>query len=101
MTLSDWTAVWGTALGPLRMDKKHWAIDWVIVGGESGPRARPMKLEWVRAIREDCRERGTAFFFKQTGAVLARELGLVDRAGADPTEWPRSLADLTVREFPR
>lgn len=44
-------------------------IDWVIVGGESGPRARPMKQEWVEAIRDRCASTGTAFFFKQWGGV--------------------------------
>ena len=42
-------------------------ISWVIVGGESGPRCRPMKPEWVRHIRDQCKETGVAFFFKQWG----------------------------------
>jgi protein gp37 len=42
-------------------------IDWVIVGGESGARARPMKPEWVRSIQEQVNEQGAAFFFKQWG----------------------------------
>lgn len=42
-------------------------IHWVIVGGESGPKARPMKPEWVDSIREQCEEAGVAFFFKQWG----------------------------------
>jgi protein gp37 len=44
-------------------------IDWVIVGGESGPRARPMKREWVTSILRQCRAAGAAFFFKQWGGV--------------------------------
>jgi protein gp37 len=44
-------------------------IDWVIVGGESGPGARPMQPQWVRSIREQCRARGVPFFFKQWGGV--------------------------------
>ncbi|HVJ42370.1 MAG TPA: phage Gp37/Gp68 family protein [Dongiaceae bacterium] len=43
-------------------------ISWVIVGGESGPKARPMRIEWVRSIREQCSEAGTSFFFKQWGS---------------------------------
>lgn len=43
-------------------------IDWVIVGGESGHGARPMKIEWVRRIQEQCREQRIDFFFKQWGA---------------------------------
>jgi protein gp37 len=44
-------------------------LHWVIVGGESGPGARPMKREWVRDIRRQCRAAGVAFFFKQWGGV--------------------------------
>lgn len=42
-------------------------IHWVIVGGESGPKARPMKKEWVEAIQVQCEDQGAAFFFKQWG----------------------------------
>lgn len=42
-------------------------IDWVIVGGESGPNARPMHPDWARSIRDQCAAAGTAFFFKQHG----------------------------------
>ena len=42
-------------------------IHWVIVGGESGPKARPMKLEWVENIRQQCEEQNVQFFFKQWG----------------------------------
>jgi protein gp37 len=42
-------------------------IDWVIVGGESGPGARPCHPDWVRSIRDQCKNTGTAFFFKQWG----------------------------------
>jgi len=44
-------------------------IDWAIVGGESGPRARPMKREWVTSILRQCRAAKVAFFFKQWGGV--------------------------------
>jgi protein gp37 len=43
-------------------------IDWVIVGGESGHRARPMNIEWARSVRDQCRNAGVSFFFKQWGA---------------------------------
>jgi len=43
------------------------AADWVIVGGESGPCARPMNLDWARSIRDQCAEYGIPFFFKQVG----------------------------------
>src|SRR5258708_30432445 len=44
-------------------------ISWVIVGGESGPRARPMQQEWVTSIRDQCLDAGVPFFFKQWGGV--------------------------------
>jgi protein gp37 len=50
-------------------------IDWVIVGGESGPRARPMREEWVLSIRDQCRKQKVAFFFKQWGGVRKHETG--------------------------
>ena len=53
-------------LGPLRLDLRD--IHWVIVGGESGPRARRMDPAWARGIREQCQDAGVAFFFKQWGA---------------------------------
>ena len=43
-------------------------IDWAIVGGESGHKARPMKVEWIDEIHEKCIKSGTAFFFKQWGS---------------------------------
>jgi protein gp37 len=53
-------------LGPLHLDLRE--IDWVIVGGESGPGARRMDPEWVRDIRRQCQEARVPFFFKQWGA---------------------------------
>jgi len=50
-------------------------IDWVIVGGESGPGARPMKPEWVRQIKNRCVATGVAFFFKQWGGVNKKASG--------------------------
>lgn len=52
-------------------------IDWVIVGGESGPGARPMKLEWVVSIKEMCQQQGVAFFFKQWGGKNKKKAGRV------------------------
>ncbi len=50
-------------------------IDWVIVGGESGPGARPMKKEWVLSIKEQCRQAKVPFFFKQWGGIRKSEAG--------------------------
>ena len=50
-------------------------IHWVIVGGESGPKARPMKTEWAESVREQCQEQEVAFFFKQWGGWGADGLG--------------------------
>lgn len=66
------------------------AIDWVVVGGESGPGCRPMETEWARQIIHDCREAGVAVFIKQLGG------------------WPDTRhelsgfpEDLRIREFPK
>ncbi|MFN7923374.1 MAG: phage Gp37/Gp68 family protein [Bryobacteraceae bacterium] len=50
-------------------------IDWVIVGGESGPGARPVDPEWVREVRSRCALEGVPFFFKQWGGVLKSKTG--------------------------
>jgi protein gp37 len=63
-------------LGPLsNLDLS--GIDWAIVGGESGPGARPMHPEWAIDIRDQCRRAGVAFFFKQWGGVNKKRTGRV------------------------
>lgn len=62
-------------------------IDWAIVGGESGPGAREMKVEWVREIYRQCRKEDVAFFFKQWGGVRKHLTG-------------RELAGKTYDEMP-
>ena len=63
-------------LGPVpRLPLKY--IDWVIVGGESGPKARPCHVEWVRAIRDRCESAGVAFFFKQWGGKRKKAAGRI------------------------
>ena len=61
-------------LGPIPELDLH-GIDWVIVGGESGPGARVMKEEWVIDIREQCVRSGVPFFFKQWGGVRKKAAG--------------------------
>lgn len=97
-------------------------LNWLIVGGESGPKARPFDIAWARSVVAQCKAAGVACFVKQLGArpipltpmrlpsfdaVTGRrhrgwiEYGhhaISDPAGADPAEWPE---DLRVREFPR
>lgn len=97
-------------------------IDWIVVGGESGPGARPFDLAWARSTIAQAREAGVPVFVKQLGAapmqsveasLVAAELypddigpagrrpervHLRNRKGGDPSEWPE---DLRVREFPR
>jgi protein gp37 len=73
-------------IGPLRnMNLKD--IDWVIVGGESGRKARPMDELWVWDIKEQCRDQEVAFFFKQWGGVNKKKAG-------------RQLAGMTYDEMP-
>jgi protein gp37 len=63
-------------------------IDWVIVGGESGHGARPMKKEWVVSLRDECKREGMPFFFKQWGGVRKKAAG-------------RKLDGKTCDEFPQ
>lgn len=68
-------------------------IDWVIVGGESGPDARPMSLDWARSLRDDCAAFGTAFFLKQLGGASnprAHEQAVLD--GVRHTAFPERAA---------
>ena len=90
--------------GALVIDRAHVsgaALDWIIVGGESGPNARPMQVPWARSIVQQCKASGVACFVKQLGADPIWEdgafLNLAHRKGADMAEWPD---DLRVREVP-
>jgi protein gp37 len=76
------------ALEGLRLD----GIDWLIAGGESGHRARPLELAWVRELIARCRAAGVACFVKQLGTRWAQR-----GKGGDPAAWP---ADMRVREMP-
>lgn len=83
-------------------------IDWVVVGGESGPGARPCDIAWIRSIREQCQGAGVPVFVKQLGARPYQSperdggtgffLPIKHRKGGAMAEWP---ADLRVREWPR
>lgn len=65
-------------LGPIgKIDLQ--LIDWAIVGGESGPGARPMKEIWVDEIFEQCKDSGTPFFFKQWGGTFKKKTGRIYR----------------------
>jgi protein gp37 len=67
-------------------------IHWVIVGGESGPGARPMKEEWALSIRDQCKVQNVAFFFKQWGGVQKHKYGRVlDNQIYD--EYPQYYSD--------
>ncbi|MCY4644479.1 MAG: phage Gp37/Gp68 family protein [Bacteriovoracales bacterium] len=61
-------------IGPLSRLKLK-GIDWVIVGGESGPNARPMKSGWVTNIKNQCVKKGVPFFFKQWGGIRKHKTG--------------------------
>jgi protein gp37 len=63
-------------LGPLEGLNLN-GIDWAIAGGESGPSARPMPIEWVRSIRDQCVAAKVAFHFKQWGGVNKKRTGRV------------------------
>jgi len=103
-------------LGPIRFplpckESTFWGgISWVVVGGESEPKARPCDLGWIRDIRDQCKAAGVPVYIKQLGAKPIGEWSdpwgnpsfvghwrLCDRKGENPDEWP---PDLRVRETP-
>jgi protein gp37 len=77
-------------------------ISWVIVGGESGPGARPFDIQWARSVVQQCKAAGVSCFVKQVGTnsnlVDWTERKQISRKGGDTSEWPE---DLRVREFPK
>jgi len=89
-------------LGPLNLEDlayeaagPAWAgynklVDWIIVGGESGHKARPMQLDWARSLRDQCQAAGIAYFCKQLGGVVDKRHDLEDMP-----------EDLRIREFPQ
>lgn len=75
-------------IGPMGvLDLK--GIDWVIVGGESGPRARPMEADWVRGVRDQCVKQGVALFFKQWGGLRPKSGGR-ELDGREWSEFPEN-----------
>lgn len=72
-------------------------IDWVIIGGESGPGARPFDPQWAADLITDARLVGAAPFVKQLGSAWARTNNASDAKGGKPDDWP---TDLRVREYP-
>ena len=102
----------------------QYGINWVIVGGESGPKARPCDIAWIRSIVRQCRDAGVPVFVKQLGAFVIDDnsdcdcgtpsngwppttcgvtcteglkIRIRDPKGGDPAEWPE---DVRVREVP-
>ena len=107
-------------LGPVDLSPWLESLNWLIVGGESGPGARPCNVDWIRDIVRQCRDAGVACFVKQlgsspegdelleaTGKVKRDRAGktthiqlrrkITDKKGGDMDEWPE---DLRVRHFP-
>jgi hypothetical protein len=91
------------------LDLSGW---WIIVGGESGPKARPFDVAWARSVRNQCRAAGVPFFMKQYGSnpfdsasrisidgpgSHAVAVSLADSHGGDWDEWEEGLR---VRDFP-
>jgi len=86
-------------LGPLQ-ELNLADIDWAIVGGESGPGARPMHENWVRSIRDQCISAGIAFHFKQWGGVNKKRTGrLLD--GRTWDELPITISSTASRQRER
>jgi len=79
-------------------------IDWAIVGGESGPGARPMRLSWVKDILQQCRKSNTPFFFKQWGTSKFNpcpEDPTLDKSHPDHTKGGCQINGKMYRDFPK
>lgn len=77
-------------LGPVALRAHLPYLDWAIVGGESGPKARPMQPDWARQVRDQCREHGVPFFFKQIGG-RGKDKGGKSLDGVEHCDFPRAL----------
>jgi protein gp37 len=93
-------------LGPIKLEGYR-RPDWLIIGGESGDKARECRVEWISDLLRQCRQLGIAPFVKQIGSYHSWPFGtdqsatllkLKDKKGGDPSEWPE---ELRVREFPK
>lgn len=88
-------------------DEDRWTpsaqLDWLIIGGESGPQARPCNVDWIRSLVEQGKAAGVPVFFKQMGTFMADEMRrcghdfVKSKKGEIPAEWP---ADLRVQNWP-
>lgn len=103
-TLAKWNTMWSLEplLGPISIGKAACA-SWIIVGGESGPDARPCNVQWIRDIVRQCKGVRVPCFVKQAGSVFMSDgacpvrIHLKDKKGGDMAEWPM---DLRVRQMP-
>ncbi|WP_164818309.1 DUF5131 family protein [Sinorhizobium medicae] len=102
-----WFVSYEPAIGSLRIAGIDPVPNWLIIGGESGPNARPLRPEWVHGILEDCKTRSIAPFFKQWGQYennpLTGQLNLAksDMKGIDPHGKGGGLVNgAIVRSFP-
>ena len=91
-------------LGPIRLELDYLELDWVVVGGESGPGARPMHPQWARDIRDQCVAAGVPFHFKQWGEwypdqpAAGGDLGAGVRAGRVQIVHPTGQTSVEVAE---
>lgn len=84
-------------LGPISAPKGLGALDWLVIGGESGPKARPCDVDWIRSLKGAAEQRGVPVFVKQLGSE-SKGAGEQRGKANDMESWP---ADLRVRDFPR
>lgn len=93
------------SVGPTtKLVRSHAKLDWIVVGGESGPGARPFNLAWARSVVKQCAEADVPCFVKQLGARsfdsenhYVNPHGDIRGKGGDMAEWPE---DLRVRQWP-
>ena len=95
MTINAFTGEASHLLG--MRDRTAGALDWVIVGGESGPHARPMHPDWARSLRDQCATAGVPFFFKQWGEWAPGECAPSPQTRTERVAYNWDFGSLTLR----
>jgi protein gp37 len=105
LEIADARVIWWSLeplLGPirLRIPEGTRRPDWIVVGGESGPDARPMHPDWARAIRDACQQYGIPFFFKQWGEWIPLDQNVRLFRNGNLREWKHTYVSPDTRNRP-
>lgn len=108
LTYNALTGIYYNAAGGIVAFNKNGGVKWVVVGGGSATMQQPMQMKWALDLLAQCRHHGVLYHLKQTGDVLAKELGISGMVNADgkrdisgktPAHWPPQLRVQEVPDF--